>query len=250
MSLLSDSITVAGRYARSANLERDAAQLKPLNGYVVTARTLDVVDRIVTVAAKGQAGGAWSLTGPYGSGKSSLALLLDAVLGEQGDTRHTALDLIDEVSPTVGELARQAHQRHDTHESGFHRALVTAQREPLSHTVLRALEAAVLRRYKKIPAKSRFRAAGTLRDALNDMATNDPRRTGPSPADLVEIARCLAEESPLLLVIDEFGKNLEAIRDGGGDGDPYLLQQLAEQGKALVCQSSCSRCSTFLLMTV
>lgn len=231
MTLLSDSIAVAGRYARSANLERDAAQLAPLDGYVVTARTLDVVERIVTAAATGPAGGAWSLTGPYGSGKSSLALLLDATLGAKGDTRQTALALIDEVSLDVGSLARQAHQRHGTHESGFHRALVTAQREPLSHTVLRALDAAVLRRYKQIPAKSRFRAAKTLRDALSDMATDDPRRTGPSPAALVEIARCLAEESPLLLVIDEFGKNLEAIRDGGADGDPYLLQQLAEAGQ-------------------
>ncbi|MDE0701950.1 MAG: hypothetical protein OXH61_14650 [Acidimicrobiaceae bacterium] len=231
MVLLSDSITVSSRYARSANLERDAAQLEPLDGYVVTARTLDVVERIVTTAAKGLAGGAWSLTGPYGSGKSSLALLLDATLGAKGDTRETALALIDEVSPEVGVLARQAHQRHDTHESGFHRALVTAQREPLSHTVLRALEAAVLRRYNKIPAKTRFWAAKTLRDALSDMATDDPRRTGPSPAALVEIARCLAEESPLLLVIDEFGKNLEAIRDGGADSDPYLLQQLAEAGQ-------------------
>ena len=231
MTLLSDSITVAGRYACSANLERDAAQLEPLDGYVVTARTLDVVERIVTAAASGLAGGAWSLTGPYGSGKSSLALLLDATLGAQGNTREAALALIDEVSPEVGDLARQAHQRHGTYESGFHRALVTAQREPLSHTVLRALEAAVHRRHKKIPAKSRLWAAGTLRDALSDMVTDDPRRTGPSPAALVEIARCLAEESPLLLVIDEFGKNLEAIRDGGADGDPYLLQQLAEAGQ-------------------
>ncbi len=231
MALLSDSITVAGRYARSANLERDTAQLEPLDGYVVTARTLDVVERIVMAAATGPAGGAWSLTGPYGSGKSSLALLLDAALGAKGDTRQTALALIDEVSPEVGALARQAHQRHGTNESGFHRALVTARREPLSHTVLRALEAAVHRRYKKIPPKNRFWAAQTLRDALSDMASDDPRRTGPSPAALVEIARCLAEESPLLLVIDEFGKNLEAIRDGGADGDPYLLQQLAEAGQ-------------------
>ena len=35
---------------------------------------------------------------------------------------------------------------------------------------------------------------------------------------------------PLLLVIDEFGKNLEAM-SGGGDADPYLLQQLAEAGQ-------------------
>ena len=44
------------------------------------------------------------------------------------------------------------------------------------------------------------------------------------------MARRLAEDAPLLLIIDEFGKNLEAVRDGG-DADPYLLQQLAEAGQ-------------------
>ena len=40
----------------------------------------------------------------------------------------------------------------------------------------------------------------------------------------------MAQDAPLLLIIDEFGKNLEAVRDGG-DADPYLLQQLAEAGQ-------------------
>ena len=62
------------------------------------------------------------------------------------------------------------------------------------------------------------------------MTGSDPRRTGPSPAALVEIARCLAEDAPLLLIVDEFGKNLEAIGDSR-IADPYLLQQLAEAGQ-------------------
>ena len=41
---------------------------------------------------------------------------------------------------------------------------------------------------------------------------------------------CLAAEAPLLLIIDEFGKNLEAITERS-DADPYLLQQLAEAGQ-------------------
>ena len=230
MATLADAITVESRFARSANLERDVAKREPLDGYIVTARALDVLERITTTAAQGPAGGAWSLTGPYGSGKSSLALLLDAALGEAGETREVALRLINDASPSVSALLRRAHHRHGTDESGFHRGLVTANREPLSHTVLRALHAAVLRSYGRIPPASRFGAAKTLKGALEDASANDPRRTGPSPAALVEIARCLAEDAPLLLVIDEFGKNLEAIGDGGA-ADPYLLQQLAEAGQ-------------------
>ena len=230
MTFLSDHISVRSRFARSANLERDANRPEPLDGYIVTARALDAVERIAAVAADGPSGGAWSLTGPYGSGKSSLALLLSAVLGPDGATRENAWRLIDDASQTVGELIRRIHQRHRTHATGFHRGIVTANREPISHTILRALRTAVLRRYGDIPPARRFGAANTLRGALADAAADDPRRTGPSPTALVEIARCLAKDAPLLLIVDEFGKNLEAIRDSNG-GDPYLLQQLAEAGQ-------------------
>ena len=230
MTKLADSISVQARFARSANLERDLARREPLDGYVVTARALDVVERVAETAATGAAGGAWSLTGPYGSGKSSLALLIDAAFGDDSDTRRAALQLIDEASPEVGELIRSGHRRHDTDTCGFHRGLVTASREPLSRTVLWALYSAVLRSYGEIPSRKGFRAAAALRGALEDAESDDPRRTGPSPSALIDIARCLAEDVPLFLVIDEFGKNLEAIRDGG-DADPYLLQQLTEAGQ-------------------
>ena len=230
MAVLADHISVFERFARSANLERDVGRPEPLDGYIVTPRALEVVERVATAAAAGPSGGAWSLTGPYGSGKSSLALLLDAALGPPAPIRELAWRLVDEASPTVGESIRQAHHRHRTKDSGFHRGLITANREPLGHTVLRALNSAVLRRYGMLPPASRFRAAQTLRGAFGDVATNDPRRTGPSAAAIVDIARCLAEDAPLLLVIDEFGKNLEAIRDAT-DADPYLLQRLAEAGQ-------------------
>jgi len=230
MAMLADHIAVASRFARSANLERDVSRPEPLDGYVVTARALDVVERIATAAAADAAGGAWSITGPYGSGKSSLALLLDAAFAEAGPTRDIAWVLIDDASSSVAERIREAHKCHDTQRRGFHRGLVTASREPLTHTVLRALHSAVLRAFGKIPSVADFPAAKVLRGALRDAASDDPRRTGPSPAALLEIARCLADDAPLLLIIDEFGKNLEAIRDGG-DADPYLLQQLAEAGQ-------------------
>ena len=230
MVALADYIAVVGRFARSASLERDIARREPLNGYVVTARALDVVERIAATAANGAAGGAWSLTGPYGSGKSSLALLLDAAFGERDATRAAATELIEATSPAVADLLARAHQARGTDERGFHRAVVTASREPLHYTLLRALQSAVIRAYGTIPSPRTFRAAKTLKTALADAESDDPRRVGPSPADLLEVARCLAEDAPLLLIIDEFGKNLEAIGDGS-DADPYLLQQLAEAGQ-------------------
>ena len=229
MALLADAIAVAPRFARSANLERDATLLAPLEGYVVTARALDVTERIASTAAAGSAGGAWSLTGPYGSGKSSLALLLDAAFGPAGLARDAAKRLVRDASAPVGRLVLQGHERHGTIECGFHRGLVTAHRETLSQTVLRALHSAVCRSYGD-PPWEHFSAAHTLAAAIDDATSDDPRISGPSPTALVDIARSLARDRPLLLILDEFGKNLEAARDSA-DSDPYLLQQLAEAGQ-------------------
>ncbi len=145
MPTLADSIEVSGRFARSANVERDVARPEPLEGYVLTARGLDVVERIATTAATGSAGGAWSLTGPYGSGKSSLALLLDAAFGGHSQLQRAALGLVDDASAAAGDLILRAHRNHGTSYRGFNRGLVTAAREPLATTVLRALNSAVLR---------------------------------------------------------------------------------------------------------
>ena len=230
MPLLADHIRIRPRFAKSANLERDAGRAQPLEGYIVTSRALEAVERMLTVASSQHAGGAWSLTGPYGSGKSSLALLLDALLGPDGATRDTAVGLLEAANSEMADLAWAAHDNHDTQETGFRRGLVTAAREPLNRTILRALHSAVLGAFGRIPCARQFPAAGALKAAIGDDASEDPRRTGPSPGALIEVAKCLAEDRPLFLVIDEFGKNLEAIADSS-DGDPYLLQQLAEAGQ-------------------
>ena len=179
VTTLADHVRILPRFARSANLERDSGQSQPLEGYVVTARALEAVDRILKVAGTQQAGGAWSLTGPYGSGKSSLALLLDALLGPDGATRDAAVGLVEAADPDMADSVWMAHDNHGTQETGFHRGLVTASREPLNLTVLRGLHSAVLAAFGRIPSRRRFPAVDALKTALSDAASDDPRRTGP-----------------------------------------------------------------------
>ena len=230
MAGLADYVSVRPRFARSANLERDSGRPEPFDGYIVTTRALDVIERMTGAARSGRSGGAWSLTGPYGSGKSSLALLLDAAFGPGKRVRNVVLNLIAQASPEAAKAVRKAHERHGTRRTGFHRGLVTANREPITHTLLRALHAAVVRTYGRIPPARDFPASRLLKEALRDLEAPDLSRSGPAPSVIVEVARCLAERAPLLLVVDEFGKTLEAIRDGS-DADPYVLQQLAEAGQ-------------------
>ena len=228
MTTLADVLSVRRQFARSANLERDAENAEPLDGYVATARALDVVER-VTAAALGPAGGAWSITGPYGSGKSSLALLLDAAFGPAGTSRGLALDKISAAAPHTGDDLLRALSRHDCGSAGFFRASVTAGREPVARTVLRGVHRAVVRRYGKVPGSAEFPASSVLKLAQR-RASSAQQPADASSAELMEIVCCIAAQAPLLVVIDEFGKNLEHASDGPA-GDTYLLQQLAEAGQ-------------------
>ena len=228
MTTLADVLTVRSQFARSANFERDAENTESLDGYVVTSRALDVVSRVAD-AASGPAGGAWSVTGPYGSGKSSLGLLLDAAFGPPGIAREHALGKISQASSAAKVAVEQALSNHRARSHGFYRALVTADREPVARTVLRGLHRAVVRRHGKVPGSAEFPASSVLKLAQRRVGRKeDP--VDPSVSELVDIALCMASRAPLLIVIDEFGKNLEAARDDESS-DTYLLQRLAEAGQ-------------------
>lgn len=229
MTTLADHIGIASRYSRSANLERDAGAGDALDGYVLTGRVLEVLDRIVATIGT-SAGGAWSVTGPYGSGKSSLGIYLDALLGPEDTETHTqASDALNAVEPELAKRLRLA--RETCGSSGFARGLVTAQQEPVTHSVTRALNEAVLSVFGKVPTAKQFPEIKLLNAANDDAASDDPRRTGPSPGSLLEVAVALSQKAPLLIVIDEFGKNLEAAQQRP-DADLYLLQLLAEAAQS------------------
>ena len=65
------------RFARSVNVERDSGS-HAIDGYLPVGRAIDSVDRLAT-AMLGPGEVALSVTGPYGTGKSSLALLLECL---------------------------------------------------------------------------------------------------------------------------------------------------------------------------
>lgn len=225
MTTLADHISIDKTYGRSTNLERDTGTAAALDGYILTGRVLEMVDRVTRALINGT-GGAWSVTGPYGSGKSSLGVFLAALFGDDDSTTYaTAQQLISAIDPDLARRVVTVRKRFDS--VPFIDGLVTARSEPITHTVARALHRATLDTFGKLPGSRAFPAVKLLNAALDDIADNDPRRTGPSPASLLDVATALARRAPLLIVIDEFGKNLEAAQQRT-DADLYLLQLLAE----------------------
>ena len=78
---LSELFHIKGRYRRSVHLERDFYSENVLDGYILTATAREMLSRIIATFEYEEMSKAWSLTGPYGSGKSAFALYAAKLLG-------------------------------------------------------------------------------------------------------------------------------------------------------------------------
>ena len=85
---LSDVVHVGSRFGRSVNLERDFHESVSLDGYVLTTTARETLYRLAHAATETVSARAWTLTGPYGSGKSAFALFAAKFLNYDisGDT--------------------------------------------------------------------------------------------------------------------------------------------------------------------
>lgn len=213
MKPLASYVTPSTRFSRSANVERDHGG-NAINGYVPTGRAVDVISRVAAGLADPSAGRTFSITGPHGGGKSSLIVFLDSLLSQSSapefKTAHSVLDAID---PMVDARLRTALKAVKVGRQGFVRAFATAANEPVTTTIARALHAGAVR------------AIGPDQDLVPEY---DPAAAAPEPGDVKAVVQRIAQAHPLLLVIDEFGKNLEYFATSGSKGDPFLLQELAE----------------------
>lgn len=215
--ILAEIISPYARFSRSINVERDSGRAA-VETYLPTGRALDVVRRVSRGLSGGGAGRAFSITGPHGSGKSSLAVFLASLAAPEHTAEYdSAMEALGAAEPDTAQHLLSARCQVGSHERGFIRAVVTANREPVAATVARALEVGA-RRFFPTEKTNPVPASWSNPDIAAKL----------SPRQLREKLEALTAQAPVLLVIDEFGKNLEAYADSGRDGDPYLLQQLAE----------------------
>ncbi|MHB8288690.1 MAG: hypothetical protein ACYDEY_05555 [Acidimicrobiales bacterium] len=209
MGRLADHVSIRALAARSVNLERDSGG-DDLAGYVPTARAIDTLRRVLEGLSASAGNRAWSITGPYGSGKSSFALLLDALCGPPGPMRDKAAELLESCAPDVVKVSWELADP----TNGLIRATTLAGIEPVAQTVARALQRGLRRRWPT-------RAPRDVQRGLTELA----RRIDLSA--IREVIDAAAGYAPVLVVIDEFGKNLE-YHAGSDPGALYLLQELAE----------------------
>ncbi|MBF6223333.1 ATP-binding protein [Nocardia abscessus] len=213
-------IGLVGSQMRSTNLERDVQDT--LHDPYIGAQAVDVLERIASALTDQRRTRAWSFTGPYGSGKSTLSNVIDALLGRDAKRRSQAERILHDVSPALAQ--RLASARDSLAPEGFLGGVATARRESLVLTLSRALHTAAERRWGKGVPK-------LIAAALQ--SCSDPDNSGAK--EILEAVAALTADTrqPLLLVIDEFGKTLEHLAGhsefAGAQHDLFLLQELAEK---------------------
>src|SRR5689334_2204739 len=234
---LRDLVAVAPRYARAINLERDAATDAAVNGYVVT-QTADLFLRRLA-AAFGDAGRhrAWTLTGPYGTGKSAFLLYLSALLGPSAARGRVARNILKEQHPDTAQSLNNA--RALTRE-GFAPILVSGS----PGSILRAIAVTAARDLRSLYSVGRPSVAyRRLEGFTKPGAEISPRQLVSTLEEITTSLRESGKARGVLLVIDELGKFLEHAVQGRGAEDLFVLQELAEA-------TANSKEPTLLLVTV
>jgi pantothenate kinase-related protein Tda10 len=145
MLKLSEYFHLNRRYARSINLERDLDNPNSVNGYVLTDRSLYALKQILVDLPESEQTQAITLTGVYGTGKSAFAHFLTCLCAGETVVKQDAL-AIAEKALTEAEFQKL---NHNLPKKACFRAIATAHREPLAHTIVRALDYGASHFWKK-----------------------------------------------------------------------------------------------------
>jgi len=221
--MLSEIVSPESYVARSVNLERDMGDEGTLSQYFLTGKGLEIINRLVD-SLNGSKISAWSLTGPYGMGKSSFANYLLSLCGPKRQN-HTKLakKMLTEKDPELVEKFDQVIVEHRSITKGFFRVRATSSFQSVNHTLARGL----LRSLRVDGSNGKlFKNPNKLASKVKKLLEYDHIDTQTLMDLFKEIRHKI--RSPVIIVIDEFGKNLEFMARYPDRGDLYILQTLAE----------------------
>ena len=223
------------RFLRSTHLERDFTTPDSCRGYILTDFTKSCLERLADGLVAGSTKRAWRLTGDYGTGKSSFAL----VLAHLFSGHHGALENLQKVvlNPDLSEAV-------DIDGGGKENLniipiLVTGNRLPLRIALFRAL--------RKYLAAAYTNDSKTLSPRLqhivkigDDIPSIDDEEIVEALVQFSKVVKSDSKGSGVLLILDELGKFLEFAAmypDASGHLSTSAVgrSRLAEWRYAVVC---------------
>ena len=195
---LSDRVRISRRFLRSIRIDSDFDDAASLEGFVCPKSSADVLLTMARHVSETRQG-AYTWTGPYGSGKSSLVIALGTLLNGNAGLQREAATVFGR------KLTNAIRDALPTSTKGWRVLPVVARRDDPVTVIGEAV--------KRMGLVSRQPRGGwtetNLISTLTDAAAKKPRTHG-----------------GIVLFIDEMGKFLEAAAQDGSD--IYIFQQLAE----------------------
>lgn len=205
-------------FRRSAHIERDWPERLTTADFIFTTCARTSLKRLLAGLALSSTQRAWTLTGPYGTGKSSFCLFAATLLspggyGQVKQARHQVA-LADKA---IGQFLQSEFGA----SKGLVPILVTGSREPLQAAISRALAKLL-----------RARSASSISRIASELDAVAAARPDKFLASFERSIERLTEATPgalgSILILDELGKFLEYAAANPVEADVYLLQQLAE----------------------
>ncbi len=211
---IGDLFQVRSRFLRSAHLERDFDDPTCLSGYVMTNFTHSCLGNVANGLKPRSGQRAWRMTGDYGSGKSSFALLLAHWFA--GREKIFPPELRKAVDFRQFAVPRRPH---------FVPVLVTCSRQALGTSILNSLHETLTQIYERGTKRNLVREVERLLNAGQEPTDDQIFRL------VLEVnSRIIADSKGkgLILILDELGKFLEFAALHPQRQDIFLLQRLAE----------------------
>lgn len=217
---LSDVVRVRPSGIRSINIERDLLEPALAMEYVLTAQARQTLSRIVDGVEQASLTRAWTLTGPYGSGKSYFGLFLMNLLEADAPAHAALVERLGAVDAPLAERVERIASGNGT--KGFLPVPITGHRAQLQEAFVHGLCQALQPLGQHAPIHDLLARVDEVSQAGSRALIHW----------LQEIQAAIAEPAlgyrGLLVILDEMGKLLEYTAAHHGFSDIYLLQELAE----------------------
>jgi len=195
---LQTQISVARRFQRSVRIDTDLNNPKALEGFICPKSSGDVILSMARhISETGQAAFTW--TGPYGSGKSSLVIALSALLSGNDKVRQKAQEAVGK------SVANSVWNSLPPKSKGWHIVPVVGRRAAAAEVIGEALSASGLITTTRNKDWDESRVVSTLERIVDESQKH---------------------HGGLILFLDEMGKFLEGAAHDGHD--VYIFQRLAE----------------------
>ncbi|ANJ95190.1 hypothetical protein [Serratia plymuthica] len=192
--LLSDVVSISPQYQRSIRVDSDMGQPDALNGYFCHNTASSVIENVCNqILSTNQR--SFTITGPFGGGKSSLAVVLGSALHSNNKVRNQARSVLNAESINGFEQAFPV-------KNGWNILPIVGRRGSVVLDLSAALNKSLGRKNSKkiLPSE--------LIDELLNLASQQV-------------------DDGVIILIDEMGKYLEAAALDIGD-DVFFFQELAE----------------------